>query len=213
MDSPTETTTGMRHRTLIANFVITVAIAWLLVACGGSSSGPRAAHVGGAASSIAGSGSISGGSVGPGSPDFVTQLLKYAACVREHGVPNFPDPTASGGIRVPADLSSPALVAAQATCHKLAPGGGLPAPGSTTHPSAQALAQMLSVSRCMRKHGIHDFPDPSTRLPLNPPAGAVVADMGGVVLVLPSALTLRSPAFARAEATCNFGPLGQNLGG
>jgi hypothetical protein len=135
----------------------------------------------------------------------MAQLLKYAACMREHGVPNFPDPSASQGFTMPMDPSSPAWVTAQATCHKLLPGGGPPGPGSATHPSAQALASMLKVSQCMREHGIHDFPDPSSRIPSNPPARGVITEMSGVILVFPSALAMRSPAFTQAEAACNLG--------
>jgi hypothetical protein len=147
----------MRHRTVIATSVIAVAVVLLLVACGGNSSGPSAAHLGGAASPAAGS-----GSVGPGSPDFMAQLLKYAAYMREHGVPNFPDPNASDGFAIHVDPSSPAFRAAQATCHKLLPGGGTPTRG-------------------------------------------VITDLSGVILVFPSALAMRSPAFAQAEAACNLG--------
>jgi hypothetical protein len=32
--------------------------------------------------------------------------------------------------------------------------GGLPLPGATTRPSAQAMAQWLGVARCMRQHGV-----------------------------------------------------------
>jgi hypothetical protein len=191
----------MRHRALIATSVIAVAVVLLLAACGGSSSGPSAAHLGGAANPATGSGSID-----PGSPTFLSQSLKYVACMREHGVPNFPDPSANDGrSMMPVYPSSPAFVAAQATCHKLLPGGGPPAPGSATHPSAHALASMLKTSQCMRKHGIHDFPDPSSRMPSNPPSRGVITDMSGVILVFPSALAMRSPAFAQADAACNLG--------
>jgi len=203
----------MRHRTLIAKSVIAVAVVLLLAGCGDSSSGPNVARLGATAGPGGGSGSIGPGSVGPGSSGFTAQLLKYAACVREHGVPNFPDPSANGGLRVPVDQSSPAFAAAQARCHKLLPGGGLPAAGAATHPSAQALASMLKTSRCMRRHGIYDFPDPTSRIPSNLSRRGVVADMGGVVLVFPSESAMRSPAFAQAESRCNLGPLGQNLGG
>ena len=120
-------------------------------------------------------------------------------------MPNFPDPNANQGFAIPIDRSSPAWVAAQARCRKLMPGGGPPARGSATHPSAQALASALKVSRCMRRHGIHDFPDPGSHMPLNPPARGVISDMSGVILVFPSALAMRSPAFAQAEAACNLG--------
>ncbi len=196
----------MRHRTLIATSVIAVAVVLLLAACGGSSSGTSVAHLGGAATPTAGSGSTGSGSIDPGSPTFLSQSLKYVACMREHGMPNFPDPSTNDGrFMMPVDPSSPAFVAAQATCHKLLPGGGPPAPGSATHPSAHALASMLKISQCMRKRGIHDFPDPSSRMPSNPPSRGVITDMSGVILVFPSALAMRSPAFAQADAACNLG--------
>jgi hypothetical protein len=137
----------------------------------------------------------------------MAQLLKYAACMRKHGVPNFPDPSANDGFALQMDPSSPGFVAAQATCHKLLPGGGPPGPGSATHPSAQALASMLKTSECMRRHGIYDFPDPGSRIPSNLPARSVITIMGGVVLAFPPtlALEMRSAAFAQAEAACNLG--------
>ena len=120
-------------------------------------------------------------------------------------MPNFPDPPASGLIKLPVDPSSPAFEAAQAKCQKLMPGGGPPGPGSTTHPSAQALAQMLKVSQCMRRHGISEFPDPGSSVPSNMAGIRVVTDMHGVILAFPFTLDMWSAAFAQAEAVCNFG--------
>jgi hypothetical protein len=58
------------------------------------------------------------------------QLVKYAQCMRAHGVPNFPDPhTTSGGIGVPSgigfdlsgiDLRSPQYQTASRACQSLA---------------------------------------------------------------------------------------------
>jgi len=88
------------------------------------------------------------------------------------------------------------------------PGGGPPGPGSTTHPSAQALAQMVKVAQCMRRHGVPDFPDPRTSVPSNPfPAGStggVISDIDGVILVFPAALDEQAPLFTRAAAACQF---------
>jgi hypothetical protein len=56
-------------------------------------------------------------------------LLRYAVCIRAHGVPNFPDPT-SQGIRISPssgiNLNSPAFLGAQKSCQKdsLTVGGG-----------------------------------------------------------------------------------------
>jgi hypothetical protein len=50
------------------------------------------------------------------------QALKYVACMRAHGVPNFPDPvvTAQGvNFKFGSPVSRPQLQAAQLTCHSL----------------------------------------------------------------------------------------------
>ena len=92
-----------------------------------------------------------------------SELLKFTACMRSHGVPDFPDPDAQGGISIRAhsgsdlDPQSPGFQAAQKSCAKLMPGGNL-----TPAQQAQARSQALRLSTCMRAHGIPDFPDPST---------------------------------------------------
>ena len=127
--------------------------------------------------------------------------------MRAHGVPNFPDPGGNGGFELPAgaDPASPAFRTAQATCGKLLPGGGPPAPGSQTHPSAQALAQMVKIADGMRRYGVPAFPEPRTSVPSGPPAGGgVISDRDGVILVFPAALDMQSPSFVRAAAACGF---------
>jgi hypothetical protein len=136
--------------------------------------------------------------------------LKYSECMRSSGVPNFPDPNAGGGFVFQTgsgiDPSSPTFQAAQATCSKLLPGGGPPAPGTETHPSARALAQMVKAARCMRAHGVPDFPDPTTKV-TSPPrgsSGGVISDIDGVILEFPDSIDMQSPAFVRAAAACKF---------
>jgi len=97
--------------------------------------------------------------------------------MRSHRVPNFPDPGSNG--QVPkADpqvlgISSSQLQAAQRTCQHLYPtnGGSLSANSlrqcyeSGVCPQAlvqQALNAGLKVARCMRSHGVANWPDPST---------------------------------------------------
>ena len=122
--------------------------------------------------------------------------------MRSNGVPNFPDPNASGGFRLGPgiDPSSPVFKAAQARCQKLLPAG----PGSGPPPSAQALAQMLKVSRCMRRHGISEFPDPVTSVPSDLAGIGMVSDRDGVILVFPRTLDMQSPMFTQAAAACGF---------
>ncbi|HSZ15091.1 MAG TPA: hypothetical protein VK790_13730 [Solirubrobacteraceae bacterium] len=72
-----------------------------------------------------GPGSGSGQQIGPQEQ---SQYLKAAACIRAHGIPNFPDPTfAGGGVHIPktagVNLHSPQARAAEEACQSLIPGG------------------------------------------------------------------------------------------
>jgi len=128
--------------------------------------------------------------------------------MRSHGVPNFPDPTANGGIP-PISASSginvfsPAFAAAESTCHKLTPGGG---PGPLpTHANAATAARWLRIAECMRRHGVPDFPDPTSAMPpSNSNAYGFVEDDNGVVIALPATINPNSPAFKQAAAACNW---------
>lgn len=184
---------------------LTVALA--LAGCGGSSS-PGVAHLASEKGSDSTS-SESGGS-SPESPAGLQQAaVAYAKCMRSNGVPNFPDPNPGGGFLFHASrglISSPLFKAAQAKCDKLLPGGGLPGGPGSEPPSAQTLARFLKIARCMRKHGVSDFPDPRTSAPPNPLGSgiAVVSDIEGVILLFPSTIDQQSPAYTRAAAACAF---------
>jgi hypothetical protein len=74
-----------------------------------------------------------GGSVQISRADRV-DYLKAAACMRRHGIPNFPDPTfQNGGVKfnIPSSINpnSPQVVHAQPICRKLIP-AGLPYSGT-----------------------------------------------------------------------------------
>jgi hypothetical protein len=124
--------------------------------------------------------------------------LKFSECVRSHGVPSFPDPNASGAIQVSGlNPTSTAFQDATKSCRHLLPNGGVPTPAE----QAQALAQALKMSQCMRSHGITDFPDPQS-----------VAG-GGIRISLHSTpgsdLNPNSPLFQAAQKACQaFSPLG-----
>jgi hypothetical protein len=128
--------------------------------------------------------------------------------MRSSGVPNFPDPNTGGGFRIGAgiDPNSRAFEAARAKCDKLVPGfGTLPGSGGAA-PSARALAHWVKVAQCMRGHGVSNFPDPRTSAPsdLLAAGGGMISDRDGVILVFPSTIDMRSPAFTRAAAACGF---------
>ena len=89
--------------------------------------------------------------------------LAYSRCMRAHGIKDFLDPNAHGELAVDAgpgtglDPKSPQFKAANSACKSLLP------PRRTLTPAqqAEARAQGLRYSRCMRAHGISDFPDPN----------------------------------------------------
>jgi hypothetical protein len=133
-----------------------------------------------------------GGSGAPSSassPSFA-QELALAQCIRSHGMPGFPDPSPSGGFSLtPGILDRPQLNAAYGACRHLLPGGG-PSLGQVEAQAQQgqqkALLLELKLARCMRSHGVPNFPDPtSTGLNLNG-----------------SGINPQSPQFQAAMSTC-----------
>jgi hypothetical protein len=154
-----------------------------LAACGGGSAGRQA----GSTDTTARSG--------------VNQGVKFAGCMRAHGVPNFPDPSASGGIGITPgsglDPQSPAFQAAQKACGKLLPGGG---PGARKPPEAQFQAG-LAFARCMRAHGLPRFPDPLASAPSG--SGPIIS-LRGMMFKPGPGLEPQSPAFGQAASRCGL---------
>jgi hypothetical protein len=87
---------------------------------------------------------------------------KFSACMRKHGVTNFPDPNGQGAITFHSgmgiDPNSPAFRSARTVCDTLLPNGGQPTPAQI----AKNQKELLAFSTCMRAHGLKDFPDPSS---------------------------------------------------
>jgi hypothetical protein len=93
----------------------------------------------------------------------VTQpgLVAYSHCMRSHGVPNFPDPTAGEGIpkdKIP--VGSPQFGAASNDCEHSMPVSGL-GPQTTPEQARARVADEISFARCLRTHGFQNFPDPT----------------------------------------------------
>jgi hypothetical protein len=88
--------------------------------------------------------------------DKVGAARAYSQCIRDNGVPDFPDPDADGQLRGPAHekQNDPKFQAAQEKCRNLAP-------GSEHEKSDPATVEQLrKFSQCMRDNGLPDFPDP-----------------------------------------------------
>jgi len=89
-----------------------------------------------------------------------SKLLAFARCMRSHGVPSFPDPSGSGFDK--ATLSRLAggnsqYQTANQTCGHLLPNGGR----RTAAEVQQEWSGMLNYARCMRSHGVPNWPDPT----------------------------------------------------
>jgi hypothetical protein len=127
--------------------------------------------------------------------------IKYAACMRANGVPNFSDPSGGGGVQIPnsVDVNSPAFQHAQKACRSLMPGGGGPSPAT----GDQKLT-MLRLSQCMRAHGVSGFPDPVSSPPASPVGMAMAFGRPGSFIVVPQTLDPQSPAFKTAAKACHF---------
>jgi hypothetical protein len=129
---------------------------------------PVAAAAIAAAATIAACGSNSPSTSGSGQPTRAqTQqdVVRFSACMRSHGVPNFPDPDSQGSY--PEFLSQQALgvskhtsVAAKNICKHLLPPNWGQSPASARHTQAQITA-MLAFARCIRTDGFPSFPDPT----------------------------------------------------
>jgi hypothetical protein len=98
-----------------------------------------------------------------------TNALNFARCMRQHGVPRFPDPKNPGGFSTQAlaalGMSSPQFVSAARTCQRVLPNDGQQTPAELE----QAVKNGLRFARCMRAHGV-PFPDPGlsgTQITLN----------------------------------------------
>jgi hypothetical protein len=126
--------------------------------------------------------------------------LALSECMRAHGVPNFPDPTKGPGgegmtiNQTPGRstltvegiaFTGPAFQAAEKACKLF--GGGTAPPAVS---ESQKLAE-LQFARCMRKHGVPNFPDPEF------PSG------GGIMRPAAPGLSRNSPAVRHAAAACN----------
>lgn len=121
---------------------------------------------------------------------------RFSACMRSHGVSDFPDPvvhtstsgaggtSVSVGIKVtPAETHSPRFKSAQSACQHILPDvkGNGPSPAEQ---QARTRA-MVAFAQCLRTHGFPHFPDPNAQgeLSLQTVSGA------GIDLHTPALLT------------------------
>ncbi len=179
-------------RCAVAHICLVGALALVLLlaaGCGGASKTPAVASLGATTAATP----SSGGSRRSASPK--TIALEFANCMRSHGVPSFPDP---GGPIVPGIKQLPEFRPAMAECNSLYPSSGSTGVPLTEAQRTAALAQ----ARCIRDHGVPNFPDPT------------FPTSGGELFPAIAGFDPNSPAFTHAAASCGLrGSVGQPRGG
>jgi len=117
-------------------------------------------------------------------------VLRFADCMRSHGVPNFPDPTTSSrGFKEalsPDNAQSPAFRSAETSCQHLLPS---PPSESATQTQPHTVA-LLAFARCLRSHGFTSFPDPTS-------SGQITREM-----IANAGIDLHQPAVLQAGDAC-----------
>jgi hypothetical protein len=125
--------------------------------------------------------------VGNGKSDDKDAPIKFSQCMREHGLPWFPDPDpGSGGLKmkIPKGQDNAKVDAAMEACKKLVPNGGEP-----PKLDAAAIEQSRRMAKCMRENGVPNFPDPDAN-------GQIRVD-GNKLGIDPE-----NPTFAAADKVC-----------
>ncbi len=82
----------------------------------------------------------------------------YAQCMRDNGVPNFPDPDPNGNPGAgheSINRDDPKYKAANEKCRDL-----LPAGDKHDAVDPETIQNMVKFAQCMRDNGVPDFPDP-----------------------------------------------------
>jgi hypothetical protein len=195
--------TSLLARRALAPTALALVAAVALSACGSSATTSTAST---AAAAVGG-----GAATGTSSARYQARL-KYAKCMRAHGV-NVPDPTANGGPAGGAAgagagggfralRSSPNFAAASTACAKYR-SAAFGFANITPAQRAQFQQELVKFAECMRSHGV-DIPDPS----------ASAGGGFGILRSIPSSQR-QSPAFQTALKGCSstLPRLGRGAGG
>jgi hypothetical protein len=164
------------RRRLVSLTVVACLGGVLLAGCGGSSK-PSGA-----------------GSSGSSRKPFTAVAYEYPACMRDHGVTNFPDPQVNGNhltLQInPSITGSPAFASARKACAHLLPDQGRQLnDGGPTQQTAR-IEGLLAFAACVRQHGFPSFPDPNSQGQLTPE------------MITQAGIHLHQPAVLQAGDAC-----------
>ena len=129
-----------------------------------------------------------GGTSSAGGSAIQNVRLAVAQCMRSHGVSAFPDPSASGFSHTSAGslgVSNTVYQAALDACRHLVPNSY-----ASSGTSQQVLSQVLTFSKCMRSHGVPNYPDPN-------PSGGLGTELAQL------GINVNSPQFQATLRTCD----------
>jgi hypothetical protein len=89
------------------------------------------------------------------------KAVKFAECIRAHGVSDFPDPNEKNQFEYGVSVTPAVWTKATTACKGLQPPGTL---SSKRTPKQQSAS--LKFAQCVRNSGVKDFPDPVNGEPL-----------------------------------------------
>src|ERR671923_19359 len=89
------------------------------------------------------------------------KAVKFAECIRAHGVSDFPDPNEKNQFEYAVSVTPAVWNKATTACKDLQPPGTLSAKRTPKQQSAS-----LKFAKCVRDNGVKDFPDPVNGEPL-----------------------------------------------
>ncbi|URM99553.1 hypothetical protein LUW76_37485 [Actinomadura madurae] len=139
----------MRKRVLA---ILPLALALTLTGCGGDEGGSQVASAGGAKKGAAGGEQLSKEEMG----------LKFAQCMRDHGV-DMEDPKPGEGVQLKVKggpEKQEAMKKAMEACRQYSPQAN-----RTGAPDPKAQQRAQEFAECMRENGVKDFPDPDPNEP------------------------------------------------
>jgi hypothetical protein len=123
------------------------------------------------------------------------KAVKFAECVRAHGVPHFPDPNAKGEFEFGIDVTREIWGRAINACKALQPPGSLSAKRTPTQQTAS-----LRFAQCIRENGVKDFPDPANGQPIVDTYRIPSSNTSAGMTILNAAMHKCSHALAEAAA-------------
>lgn len=150
------------RRSLVPALVAALTLTMSVTACGAKDDDPSVATLNGTDDESGDDGSDDGGEA-QSDEELEEQALAFSQCMRENGVPDFPDPQIEDG-RIQMRIGGPgggeidqdAMEKAMQACEDLAPRGG----GNISEEDRQEMQDaFLEYAQCMRDNG-YDMPDP-----------------------------------------------------